>query len=564
MQRVLYSHCAPSRRQLHFVLALVWSALSGALASAEAQKEISPAQQPVAIDWPSVARDVQALSPRLVSPPPSVSAGFSADVDRELAGFAVSDKEAFRPLANLNGFVASAYPDTKAVPVPVLAPIDTTRYLDDIGRNGLLPQDTSVSYLAPSVMRMQFLAKTGGYDALVRVHGDLLKRHRITNTDLVTVHLGATGLLYERGAEGSPRRADAVGTLVDDKQLQALYPGLRRLVGADDVTYSFSKYGVPYFANITCEARKWPVTRVIACSQVDPIMRAVLLDLRLIGGSPTALERRSDACGPRPENASATFKFYPPGDLPDALSQGGKGGVETKTCWAPGNFRFPLKTANAFANTQIFLHSGDCGGRANQIQLSGGRYKCKQNPTKVLEKRESHLDNYAYPWRDTYCEVRNDNGRNPPDCKQPIGGHEGQDIRPHECRPDGQRCKINLFEVVAVTRGRALWTEKNHIRLVAEDGTGLYYMYLHMSPEALQEAKMKRGEWVPVNAGDKVGKVGNWMATEPNGTTAHLHFEIRKQGGEPCAGYGCTSSPYWTLIRAYEQLIGTRGTEIAQ
>lgn len=564
MQRVYCSHYSPSRRQSLIAQVVVWLALSGALAPATAQNEISPAQQPVAIDWPSVARDVQALSLHLVSPPTSVAAGFSAEVEQALAGFAVSDKEAFRPLAHLNLFIASAYPDTRAVPVPVLAPIDTTRYLNDIGRIGLLPQDTSVSYLAPSITRMQFLAKTGGYDALVRVHGDLLKRHRITNTDLVTVHLGATGMLYESGTEGTPRSAGDGGTRVDDKQLQALYPDLRRVVGADDITYSFSKYGVPYFANITCEARKWPVTSVIACSQVDPIMRAVLLDLRLIGGSPTALERRSDACGPRPENVSPTFKFHPPGDLPDALSQGGKGGVKTKTCWAPGNFRFPLKAANAFANTQIFLHSGDCGGRANQIQLSGDRYKCKQNPTKILEKRESHPENYAQPWRDTYCEVRNDNSRNPPDCKQPIGGHEGQDIRPHECIPNGQRCKIDLFEVIAVTRGRAFWTEKNHIRLVAEDGTGLYYMYLHMSPTALQGAGMRRGEWVPVNQGDKVGKVGNWLGTEANGTTAHLHFEIRKQGGQLCAGYGCTSSPYWTLIRAYEQLIGMKGTEITE
>jgi murein DD-endopeptidase MepM/ murein hydrolase activator NlpD len=115
-----------------------------------------------------------------------------------------------------------------------------------------------------------------------------------------------------------------------------------------------------------------------------------------------------------------------------------------------------------------------------------------------------------------------------------------------------------------VTRGKALWTEKNHIRLVAEDGTNLYYMYLHMSPAALQDAGMKRGVWVSVNQGDKVGKVGNWLGTEANATTAHLHFEIRTPAPPYCAGFGCTNSPYWTLIRAYEQLIGMRGTEISE
>jgi hypothetical protein len=55
--------------------------------------------------------------------------------------------------------------------------------------------------------------------------------------------------------------------------------------------------------------------------------------------------------------------------------------------------------------------------------------------------------------------------------------------------------------------------------------------------------------------------VGNWLKTEPGATTAHLHFEIRKQT-EMCGSYGCPSSPYWTLVLAYELLINMRGTEI--
>jgi murein DD-endopeptidase MepM/ murein hydrolase activator NlpD len=75
---------------------------------------------------------------------------------------------------------------------------------------------------------------------------------------------------------------------------------------------------------------------------------------------------------------------------------------------------------------------------------------------------------------------------------------------------------------------------------------------------------MKRGEWVPVNSGDKVGMVGNWLGTERDATAAHLHFEIRKTAPPYCAGFGCTNSPYWALVRAYEQLIGMRGIEIAE
>jgi hypothetical protein len=176
---------------------------------------------------------------------------------------------------------------------------------------------------------------------------------------------------------------------------------------------------------------------------------------------------------------------------------------------------------------------------------------------------EGHRENYEPPWRDNYCEVRNEAGREPRDCPAPLGGHEGQDIRPRECINDGGRCKINVFNVLAVTAGEAWWTPTNHIRLIARDATNLYYMYLHMSPEALQRAGMRRGSAVPVEAGKKVGEVGNWLKTEPAATTAHLHFEIRKQY-EMCGEYGCTVAPYWTLILAYERLINALGTEVSE
>ncbi len=562
MQRVYCSHCSPSRRQLLIALVVVWLALSSALAPAEAQNEISPAQQPVAIDWPSVARDVQALSQHLVSPPPSVAAGFAAEVDQALAGFAVSDKEAFRPLARLNLFMAPVYPGKKSVPVPVLAPIDTTRYLDGVALTGLLPQDAMQSHLAPSVASMQFLPKTAGYDAILIVHPDLLKRHQITNTNRVAVHIGGHGLVYELETNRTPKSQGATRWRIQDGELKALYPDLRRSAGADDITYSFMKYGVPYFASITCAGRPYPPGDVIQCSKVDVILQAVLRDLRLIGGTPTYLTRRVDAERlPRPQTRSQEFKFYPPGNLPKAISQDLKGGVTDRVRWGPRDFRFPLENPKAHANSQLFMHAGNCNGAGNKIELSGGRYKCRQLPTRILEDRENHPDNYAYPWRDTYCEVRNDNDRGPPECPR---AHEGQDIRPNNCVLVNGRCQINMFPVVAVTRGHAIWTAANHIRLIAEDDTNLYYMYLHMSPDALREAKMIKDVAVPVDIGQRVGKVGNWWKTQPAGTTAHLHFEIRTSGTLCAGGFGCTNAPYWTLLLAYERLIGMQGTEITE
>jgi murein DD-endopeptidase MepM/ murein hydrolase activator NlpD len=68
---------------------------------------------------------------------------------------------------------------------------------------------------------------------------------------------------------------------------------------------------------------------------------------------------------------------------------------------------------------------------------------------------------------------------------------------------------------------------------------------------------------VAVARGAKVGEVGNWLTTEAAATTAHLHFEIRKQY-EMCGEYDCTVASYWTLLLAYERLIRARGTEVTR
>ena len=128
------------------------------------------------------------------------------------------------------------------------------------------------------------------------------------------------------------------------------------------------------------------------------------------------------------------------------------------------------------------------------------------------------------------------------------------------------RCAIDIHEVVAVTDGWALWKLppfENNVRLDTEDGSGLYYVYLHMSPQALQDAGLQRGVPVAVSKGQVIGKVGNFEHADAGGTSTHLHFEIRRQQAD-AAAVGPTLSPYMTLIRAYERLIGATGTEIAE
>jgi murein DD-endopeptidase MepM/ murein hydrolase activator NlpD len=86
-------------------------------------------------------------------------------------------------------------------------------------------------------------------------------------------------------------------------------------------------------------------------------------------------------------------------------------------------------------------------------------------------------------------------------------------------------------------------------------------MYLHMSPKALAAAGMKKGKKVPVARGRVIGKVGNYLMATPSDTTAHLHFEIRRLQGD-IEAVGPSLSPYMTLVRAYERLIGASGKEL--
>src|SRR5215207_9972465 len=75
-----------------------------------AQSEVILVQKRIDVDWPSVARDVRALSPHLVAPPQTVEATRLSEAGRELARYAFEDKEAIRPLAHLNAFMAPMYP----------------------------------------------------------------------------------------------------------------------------------------------------------------------------------------------------------------------------------------------------------------------------------------------------------------------------------------------------------------------------------------------------------------------------------------------------------------------
>jgi hypothetical protein len=322
---------------------------------------------------------------------------------------------------------------------------------------------------------------------------------------------------------------------------------------------------VPYFVNVAC-SNDPPEPRRLSCADADAIVRTVLSELRLLGGAPLPTTRRAAALVRRPAAKARVrtgFTYFPPGELLPGTSEMNKGGAPSRDIH--GDILFPLEDAPAFANSQVFMHGGDCRKQRIQLPKQPGdrfaRYRCRQNSKQLLDF-EGHAENYAYPWRDNYCEAR---GEGMPKGCPLERGHAGQDLRPSRCIADPAnkaRCKIDIFPVVAVVDGRALWKtgeHENNLKLVYDDPRNkLYYIYLHMSTKALKEAGMKRGQWVAVSKGRIVGKVGNFEHAKPGGTTAHLHFETRYGDN-----IGAPSNPYFTLVRAYERLIGAQGTETA-
>ena len=508
----------------------------------------------VEVDWLGAARDAALSWPELSSPLASTKLTplQRARVAKRLRSY--TRKEGMLPLAHLNTLVAELYPGVATIPIPVLAPVNT-EHLSARIRASQYRRHTRQSLLSASIEKLSLLPGLSGYDALVTISSPVLRDLTIPEALRPQLHIAGTVLTYGNGAEGE---------IVDG--MQELYPGLRRLLGDDEATYTFRKYGVPYFINLAC-LNGPPKPKALTCTQADAVVRIVLRDLHLIGGGPIAIKSRTAPNVSQPTAISPDFQYFRPGNLLEGTSESGQGGAPNSGLYGE-DLQFPIKAPPAYANSQVFMHWGNClstPGSTDKMHFlpkqagdEFDRYKCKQNPNLELLKFEGQGQNYSYPWRDTYCEARGTKGTVECPTKK---GHAGQDIRPSNCVKDVKdksRCSIDRFEVVAVAKGSALWKtgeHENHVKFVADDGNNkLYYMYLHMSPKALKDAKLKKGELVKKKRGEKIGMVGNFEKAKAGGTTAHLHFEIRRGDniGDPV-------SPYLTLIRAYERLIKAKG-----
>jgi hypothetical protein len=180
------------------------------------------------------------------------------------------------------------------------------------------------------------------------------------------------------------------------------------------------------------------------------------------------------------------------------------------------DMRFPMETAPAYANSQVYAPGGSQGGGGSQCDAS----------------------NYSYPWHDNYCESRS---WPMPLC--PSGtGHQGQDIRPASCQD-------NTHWVVATESGTI--TNIGTYSVYLQGVSGVRHRFLHMQMSALQ---VSEGQYV--TRGQRLGRVSNDFGGTP--TTIHLHYDMYKN----VSGVGSVYvSPYNSLVTSYQGLLGLTPTE---
>ncbi len=201
--------------------------------------------------------------------------------------------------------------------------------------------------------------------------------------------------------------------------------------------------------------------------------------------------------------AQAQFTYRPAGEL---VTGSGRGRPDM-TSYAPG-MRFPIESAPAYANSQVWGVGGSQGPSGSQCDAR----------------------NRSYPWRDNYCESRE---WDMPMCPSGMG-HQGQDIR-------AANCMDNVHWVVAAATGRITNVGSYSVYLTGDDGTR--YDYLHMrSVQVAVGARVVRG--------DRIGRVSNNFGG--TATTIHLHFNLNRA----VTGFGTVYAPtYGALIEAYQRLL---------
>jgi hypothetical protein len=460
---------------------------------------------------------------------------------------APADQTTADPLPRLNAAAEKFFAKIANSPVPVLLPFDIAAYLADQSASpgtdkAEPPADSAAKYLSGFAIAA-FLVGPGGYDAVFTLSRDEANKMGLAYREPIDVQLSGLAAAYE--LDGTAIADEAV------PQLAADFPGIRRSIADSEVRYSFERFGIPYVASMQCHDTARRALK-LACREADQVALRFLKSLKLGGGAPpNALVTPDLALNNRPQQTSPDFTYIAPGNLLPGTGMTGHAGRPDPTVYA--GIRFPIAQAPAYVNSQAFMNWGNCD-LTGRISLGGrgkdAAYRCRVNNVPLIN---DEAKNYAYPWRDNFCEHRYF-----PVGQCPAGlGHQGEDIRPGSCNmrnPDAGRCQPYQHDIVAVADGvvqRLPGAEALRI-IIDRPGAHIRARYLHMSPKLLDAAGLTDGR--QVHEGDSLGQVGDYGQHE-GGTSYHLHFDLQvatRHGWQYV-------NPYFTLVSAYERLIGARG-----
>jgi murein DD-endopeptidase MepM/ murein hydrolase activator NlpD len=280
--------------------------------------------------------------------------------------------------------------------------------------------------------------------------------------------------------------------------------------------------------------RLFPLAALVllaACDQTPPVTdssgassAAAFSEAESAASQSTASETSVEASAEADASALPDFPHAAPSEL---VANSGSG-YSDSTNWAPG-ICFPLAQTPDYANSQVYGPGGD------------------HYPSASASNHGSQCDsaNYAYPWRDTFCEARSWTN---PVCRSG-SGHQGQDIRPTTCKKD-------MYWAVAAEDGVITQVGSYTVAVTGAAAPHRIFRYLHMQKASVQVAV---GDHVV--RGQKLGLVSNNLGVS-NGvqqyTTIHLHFEVRVAQAETMAdgtqlAANAFVPPYIALVDAYRR-----------
>ncbi len=466
-----------------------------------------------------------------------------SEVNWDAATASISGRGSETPaeaFARLNAITEKRFAGIGKSAVPVLLPFDVEAFRKD-ATDGKPDAANSDKYFGDFHPTKFFLPGPAGYDATF-----VASKVDTRFSKPVVVEISGAAFVYDLDPPNNVEKEDT------PKDLQEKFPGIRRILSEAHVRYAFERFGVPYVLSIQCYDMH-PSPRHLACREADPVAVRFLNLLRTAGGAPAKIAQ--PIIDLRRPDKKSDFTYYGPGDLIENSGWQKMPGRADYHVYA--HMRFPVADAPGYVKSQSFMSWGDCyhSGVVGRLGRKGASYHCKLND-KPLVFDESAAENFTYPWRDNFCELRDFLVGQCPGGY----GHQGEDIRPGNCvlsNAEADRCLPYQHTVAAVEDGmiRRMPGNIGVYIVVNTANERVRFRYLHMDPKVMDAQGFLDGR--QVSEGEIIGKVATW-GDFANGTSYHIHFNIQvftKNGW-------VWVNPYMTLVAAYERLIGGRGTEI--